>query len=368
MNRMHEKIVLFTALNHGGLLQFTNQMAMTLQNMAVPFVLFVPEGTKEKCPDILCDAISEYRFPKFAHGSEKHVRALAEQITAIRPRCVIATDDTVRCAAIMNALAGRVNCAMVIHDVNPHPHHPTLYSELSEKFRKFMARRAYRHVQTIILLSRHSLQLFREKYPQHVNKAVLFPLGAHVMPAEPVMPKELAQFDDLDGFALFFGRIDVYKCVDRLIQAQAVNCRDASYHLPLVIAGINLTGESYMTSADNQTICICRFITDGEMIWLFEHCGVVVLPYREASQSGVLPIAYKFSKPVIASAINGLQELIVQGVTGDVFADEAQLRQLLRTYAEERTAAADPRISEYYEKTYDWQRNMRQLLDRLTGA
>ncbi len=365
---MHEKIVLFTALNHGGLLQFTNQMAMTLMKMDVPFVLFVPEGTKAKCPEILHDAIREYHFPKFVHGLEKHVQELAKQITAMQPRCVIATDDTVRCAAIMNALAGRVHCAMVIHDVTPHPHHPTLYSELSEKFRQFMARRAYRHVQTIILLSEHSLQLFRKKYPQYVNKAVLFPLGAHVMPADPVMPAELAQLDDLDGFVLFFGRIDVYKGVDRLIQAQAANCRDAAYHLPVVIAGVNLTGESYVTSAENRTVCICRFITDSEMIWLFEHCSVVVLPYREASQSGVLPIAYKFGKPVIGSAINGLQELIVQGLTGDVFADEAQLRQLLQIYAEKRNTAADPRISKYYEKTYDWQRNIRNLLDRLIGA
>ncbi len=365
---MHEKIVLFTALNHGGLLQFTNQIAMTFREMGVPFVLFVPEGTKAKCPESLHDAISEYHFPKFAHGLEKHVQELAKQITAMQPRCVIATDDTVRCAAIMNALAGRVDCAIVIHDVTPHPHHPTLYSELSEKFRKFMARRAYRHVRTIILLSKHSLQLFCEKYPQHANKTALFPLGAHVMPAESVMPPELTQLDASDGFALFFGRIDVYKGVDRLIQAQAANCRDAAYHLPVVIAGVNLTGESCVTSAENQTVCICRFITDGEMIWLFEHCGVVVLPYREASQSGVLPIAYKFGKPVIGSAINGLQELIVQGLTGDVFVDEMQLRQLLRTYAEKRTAAADPHISEYYEKTYDWQRNIRQLLDRLIGA
>ncbi len=365
---MHDKIVLFTALNHGGLLQFTNQMAMTLMKMDVPFVLFVPEGTKAKCPEILHDAIREYHFPKFVHGLEKHVQELAKQITAMQPRCVIATDDTVRCAAIMSALAGRVHCTMVIHDVTPHPHHPTLYSELSEKFRQFMARRAYRHVQTIILLSEHSLQLFCKKYPQYVNKAVLFPLGAHVMPAEPVMPAELAQLDDLDGFALFFGRIDVYKGVDRLIQAQAANCRDAAYHLPVVIAGVNLTGESYMTSAENQTVCICRFITDGEMIWLFEHCSVVVLPYREASQSGVLPIAYKFGKPVIGSAINGLQELILQGLTGDVFADEAQLRQLLQIYAEKRNTAADPHISKYYEKTYDWQRNIRNLLDRLIGA
>ena len=42
----------------------------------------------------------------------------------------------------------------------------------------------------------------------------------------------------------------------------------------------------------------------------------MVLPYIEASQSGVIPIAYHFGKPVIATEVGGLPDMVDHGRTG----------------------------------------------------
>jgi glycosyltransferase involved in cell wall biosynthesis len=49
---------------------------------------------------------------------------------------------------------------------------------------------------------------------------------------------------------------------------------------------------------------------------LIELASVVVLPYRNATQSGVLHLAYTFGRPVIATRTGGLPEYIVPGRTG----------------------------------------------------
>jgi glycosyltransferase involved in cell wall biosynthesis len=49
---------------------------------------------------------------------------------------------------------------------------------------------------------------------------------------------------------------------------------------------------------------------------LFAAADVVALPYRQASQSGVLHLSYGFGKPVVAYPVGGLTEAVVPGVTG----------------------------------------------------
>jgi glycosyltransferase involved in cell wall biosynthesis len=49
---------------------------------------------------------------------------------------------------------------------------------------------------------------------------------------------------------------------------------------------------------------------------VFEQAAVVVLPYLDSSQSGVVLSAYAFAKPVVASDVGGIGELVEDGVTG----------------------------------------------------
>lgn len=117
---------------------------------------------------------------------------------------------------------------------------------------------------------------------------------------------------------LFFGLIRDYKGLDLLIQAMSL--LDDSYQL--IIAG-----ESYgdftkyrllidASPAKERIFVWNRYINDYEVPVLFSAADVLVTPYRSATQSGVIPIAYHFETPVLATNVGGLKESIEKPGTG----------------------------------------------------
>ena len=59
-----------------------------------------------------------------------------------------------------------------------------------------------------------------------------------------------------------------------------------------------------------------HLIGDEEAVDLFSRCGLVVLPYIEASQSALVAAAYFFRKPVVVTSVGALPEYVVDGETG----------------------------------------------------
>ena len=59
-----------------------------------------------------------------------------------------------------------------------------------------------------------------------------------------------------------------------------------------------------------------HYIPNEEVPALFRSADLVVLPYREATQSGVVPVAYQFEVPVVATDVGGLAEVVRPGETG----------------------------------------------------
>jgi len=59
-----------------------------------------------------------------------------------------------------------------------------------------------------------------------------------------------------------------------------------------------------------------EYISEERAAEYFQRASVVVLPYIEASQSGVIPMAYSAGKPVVATTVGGLPEMVDDGYTG----------------------------------------------------
>lgn len=116
---------------------------------------------------------------------------------------------------------------------------------------------------------------------------------------------------------LFFGRVLAYKGLGILIDAMKI-VRNEIPEAKLIIAG---RGEQLTEFLDHGRELrgieiIDQFIPHAEVVGLFHRAGMVALPYVEASQSGVAALAMGLGTPVVASAIGGLEEMIIDGVDG----------------------------------------------------
>ncbi len=115
---------------------------------------------------------------------------------------------------------------------------------------------------------------------------------------------------------LFFGLIENYKGIRYLIEAEPIITAQIP-NAKIVIAGKG-DFSKYRMLIKNSTAfeIINEYIPDEKVAELFERASLVVLPYTDAAQSGVLTIAYSFRKPLVVTNVGGLPEAVVDGETG----------------------------------------------------
>lgn len=114
---------------------------------------------------------------------------------------------------------------------------------------------------------------------------------------------------------LCFGRIEAYKGLGTLIQA-FLSIRKSLDGWKLIIAGSGPLPPSIAASADEDIKILNRYMSDREVARLMHATAIVALPYTSATQSGVIALAQAFGRPVIATSVGGLKEMVVQGKTG----------------------------------------------------
>lgn len=134
--------------------------------------------------------------------------------------------------------------------------------------------------------------------------------------------KEISEINKLpnEKVILFFGRLSPYKGIDELLNAFAKVVQNFP-DIKLVIAGKG--NYSYQLPEEligsPSLITINRFIEESEIKSLFEQADVLICPYRDATQSGVLMTAAAFKTPVIVSNVGALSEYIKDGGKGYVY-------------------------------------------------
>lgn len=118
---------------------------------------------------------------------------------------------------------------------------------------------------------------------------------------------------------LFYGFVRPYKGLDVLIEALA-RVRDKDIYLTVVGEFWSGLAEirSLITkhSLDAVVEIIPRYVTEEETAAYFARADALVLPYRSATGSGVLAIAYRYEKPVIATTTGAFPDVVRDGETG----------------------------------------------------
>ncbi|MGD9936947.1 MAG: glycosyltransferase family 4 protein [Methanoregulaceae archaeon] len=116
---------------------------------------------------------------------------------------------------------------------------------------------------------------------------------------------------------LFFGRIEEYKGLRYLLEAMPLVWQ-ASPRTRLIIAGAGDLDPDADLLGDERIELVNRFIEDDEVPVLFQRAKAVVLPYIEGTQTGVIPIAYAFYRPVVVTDVGSIPEVVEEGRTGHI--------------------------------------------------
>jgi glycosyltransferase involved in cell wall biosynthesis len=144
------------------------------------------------------------------------------------------------------------------------------------------------------------------------------------------LPKDVARehlgIQSVENIILFFGFIRKYKGLDLLLQAMRI-LKDHTLNGTFSCCKLLIAGEYYEDKQQyddlindldiaDQLILRTDFISDSEVRYYLSAADFVIQPYRNATQSGVTPLAYHFEKPMLVTNVGGLPSLVPDGKVG----------------------------------------------------
>lgn len=180
-----------------------------------------------------------------------------------------------------------------------------------------------------------------------------------------------------DFVLLFFGIITKYKGLPLLLEAFEDISRKTDVKL-LIAGSVSAEYVAEMKSIKNKyssknITMILRFIKDDEVPYLFNAANATILPYTEASQSGVLFMSYAYGKPVVAPDIGGFSFDILKGETGYLFkvGDKSDLQRVIETLIAEwktKFPASNDNIKKFARENYSWKQSAVELRETYTNS
>lgn len=211
-----------------------------------------------------------------------------------------------------------IKIVYTIHDIFSHTPYP---------WDRFAYNYLYRLMDGIIVHANAVKEELLYNYPE------LNPLKVHFHPMGnvtevdrlPVLSRHIARkqlgYLGSDKIILFFGFIRPYKGLKVLLKAM-VKVRNRFPSARLLIAGEAVEKiKPYLTLIDHLglgEIVDMRIyqIPFEEIPLYFGACDLVAVPYLESYQSAIIPLAYSFGRPVVASGVGGIPEVVEPGKTG----------------------------------------------------
>ncbi len=199
---------------------------------------------------------------------------------------------------------------VTVHDMQAHPGDRSV---LPGTFA--LIRRLVRRAERIIVHAPHVADqaVLAGADPERVSVLPHGELGTRYVAAD-----ELPLPAPTEPVALFFGRAQGYKGLDVAIEAMPAVTR-AVGDARLVVAGSGPSiDDVFSTDGDVPPWCELHrgLVADDDVAELFRRAAVVVLPYREASQSGVAALAAGLGRGVVASRVPGLADIVAEGHSG----------------------------------------------------
>lgn len=240
---------------------------------------------------------------EFATG----VTTLAGTIRKFKPDIVHCQEAVRDYLMVALQLLPRYPLVLTIHDHVPHTGQDSTVSQRVRFYKSFLRQRA-----DLVIV--HGDQIRRDcerLMPWLTGRIVSIPhgpLGSHMS-----LPRTRWN----NGTLLFFGRIEAYKGLRYLIEAVCLLKKDG-VNVKVIIAGTGSDLVRYRQHIITEPSfeLLDRYIDKEEIADLFSRADLVVMPYTDATQSGVAAIALNYRCPVIATDVGSLAEMVRDGGNG----------------------------------------------------
>jgi D-inositol-3-phosphate glycosyltransferase len=250
------------------------------------------------------------------------------------------------------------------HDVN---------SELASPLRRSLYRRLYRQADAAIVHTPELAAKLRRYSGDVLRDVRVIPEGASTFPLSQDLDRTAARralgLNVSGPILLFFGIIKRHKGLEYLLRAWPHVVEEFS-DARLVIAGESMLPlRIFRRLIDKLKIADSVMLRPGyiprvEVQKFFCAADAVVLPYIRISTSSVVPTAYRYGCPVIATTAGGLPEIVRDGETGFLVppcAEQALAQAICRGLRHlECLAQMGARAREWFERERRWDDIARQ--------
>lgn len=189
-------------------------------------------------------------------------------------------------------------------------HDPFVHSCVTSKLYEYRRKLAFVLLKRFIIFNQNQREEFISHY--HLEKKLVFNSALSTYTYLHMYKKNIEKKKQI----LFFGQITSHKGLDYLLPAMEDVHRQLA-DTTLVVAGRGKFHFDITPYQEKQYIDIRnRFIPDEELAELIQESQIVVCPYIDATQSGVIMSAFAFGVPVIATNVGGLPEMVEHLKTG----------------------------------------------------
>lgn len=171
-----------------------------------------------------------------------------------------------------------------------------------------------------------------------------------------------------DKLLLYFGLIRPYKGLDILIKSAKILKEKISNFKILAVGDCYDDPQIYHdlikeNDVDDVFDLRTEFVPDHKVSSYFSAADVVVLPYKDATQSGVVPVAYHFNTPVVVSDVGGLKEIVENDKTGYVVQpNKENIAQGIIKYYNNKDSIDFPEEIEKYKSRFSWEEFLNKML------
>ena len=244
-------------------------------------------------------------------------------------------EDTRDYLALAMPFLGHVPMVLTVHDPTPHSGVDAARVERSRHglYRLQLRRRA----DAFVVHGTQLMSTTTQAIPRAIGRLYAISHGPLGM-LSPLPPNRDWQI----GNCLFFGRIEQYKGLIYFVEAIRILSREGLAVVGVIAGrGSELDRMKSELLSDPAFRLLDHYLTPSEVRQCFSEAQIVVAPYVDATQSGVLAYGLGFGRAMVATSVGALPDIVRHGVTGILVPprDARALADAIRTIVLDPTVA-----------------------------